>query len=363
MILVSSGILLFISCLDSLYAQKNHNIEDNDYDYIFDPRNYFETEGIEQEKNDDSKTLKNHGNLAQELEPKENHANYDNIEMINETSSKQKIVNTYDDPLYDDDNNLNLKDKAVVKTRINLVSIEKKGFLSIVAFINGQEVLKNVTLDGLNPSKQLLVVNLAVNKETDIVRAGHPDEFFVCAYHVKDLSQELNSLTYFDCDEGDLSEPGPTTSRLFSPGSLVYSKSLNLFNNSTDKYSQFLSTNNDYNGIQQEDQREENDKVIIKVFSPLEDRTDTQKLKMVAMVKGQMKSIVIDNVQAEFKKNGTYTISRTFTFDRNTNIGKIQIGDKFFACVSSNDLRPPEGTECEKRLITKFGKPNALYAR
>ena len=84
---------------------------------------------------------------------------------------------------------------------------------------------------------------------------------------------------------------------------------------------------------------------------------------MVAMVKGQMKSVVIDNVQAEFKKNGTYTISRTFTFDRNTNIGKIQMRGQILCMCFSSYLRPHEGTECEKRLITKFGKPNVLYAR
>jgi hypothetical protein len=66
------------------------------------------------------------------------------------------------------------------------------------------------------------------------------------------------------------------------------------------------------------------------------------------MGKGQIKSAIIDNVQEEFGKIGGYTISRTFTFDRDTKIGKIVVGDKFFACVSGTDLNPPEGTECEK---------------
>ena len=82
------------------------------------------------------------------------------------------------------------------------------------------------------------------------------------------------------------------------------------------------------------------------------------------MVKGQIKSAVIDNVQEEFEKIGGYKVSRTFTFDRDTNMGKIQIGDRFHACVSSNDLNPPEGTECEKRTIKYIGeKENILYAR
>ncbi|HEX5981583.1 MAG TPA: hypothetical protein VFY77_02855, partial [Nitrososphaeraceae archaeon] len=146
-----------------------------------------------------------------------------------------------------------------------------------------------------------------------------------------------------------------------------YSESQNIFNNSSNKYSQLLSTNNDNSNPNQQqqvrDKEEEKEKVKIKILAPLEDRKNTQKLKIAAMVKGQIKSAVIDNVQDEFSNTGGYTISRTFTFDRDTNIGKIQIGDRFHACVSSNDLNPPEGTECEKRTIKKIGRDNVLYAR
>ena len=45
-----------------------------------------------------------------------------------------------------------------------------------------------------------------------------------------------------------------------------------------------------------------------------------------------------------------------------TDIGKIQIGDRYHACVASNDLSPPEGQECEKRLVKNF-KVNSLPAR
>ena len=30
-------------------------------------------------------------------------------------------------------------------------------------------------------------------------------------------------------------------------------------------------------------------------------------------------------------------------------VGHIQRGDLFFACVSADELNPPEGTECEHR--------------
>jgi hypothetical protein len=127
-----------------------------------------------------------------------------------------------------------------------------------------------------------------------------------------------------------------------------------------------LSTNNDNgnpNQQQVQTKEEEKEKVKIKILAPLEDRKNTQKLKIAVMVKGQIKSAVIDNVQEELSKIGGYTISRTFTFDRDTNIGKIQVGDRFHACVSSNDLNPPEGTECEKRTVKKMGRENVLYVR
>ena len=41
----------------------------------------------------------------------------------------------------------------------------------------------------------------------------------------------------------------------------------------------------------------------------------------------------------------------------------IQIGDRYHACVSSEDIRPPEGTECEKRIIKNLDKVSGLYAR
>ena len=82
------------------------------------------------------------------------------------------------------------------------------------------------------------------------------------------------------------------------------------------------------------------------------------------MVRGQIQTETIKNIQKELDKgNGDDTITRTFTFDRNTDIGQIQLGDRFHACVSSDDLNPPEGTECEKRLVKKFNSPNPLPAR
>jgi hypothetical protein len=105
------------------------------------------------------------------------------------------------------------------------------------------------------------------------------------------------------------------------------------------------------------------DTVKLEIIAPLADKKDTEKLKIAAMIKGQIKSEVIQDVHSELDNSKSSTIKRTFTFDRNTDIGKIQIGDRYHACVSSEDLRPPEGTECEKRLVHHFDKVNSLPAR
>ena len=81
------------------------------------------------------------------------------------------------------------------------------------------------------------------------------------------------------------------------------------------------------------------------------------------MIKGQIQSEVIENVEDELDKSKDDTISRTFTFDRNTDIGPIQIGDRFHACVASDDIAPPEGSECEKRIVKNLNKVSGLYAR
>jgi hypothetical protein len=412
-LLLSTIILLYIFEFGIVHAQNydqdnnDHNdVIDDTFDYIFDPGNYVEFEEEEEEKkekvvvvrNDNSDNIENQNqknNLGRSSSSittktlgKEEKKIVNNTNMIDKKNSESKLkiidndVNNKNTESLgyvsnNDKKNYNLNDKAVVKTRLNLANLKKEGYLNVVGFINGQEVLKNVSLNTIDSTKKTLTVNLAVDKETDIVQAGSRDEFFVCAYHIKDLYKKKvsnDALTYFDCDEGDLAGSGESTiSRLFSASSQVYQKSQNIFaNSSSSKYSQLITANKNINNdisknLQDniDEEKQQQDTVVkIKVFAPLEDRKNIQKLKIIAMVKGQIKSAVIDNVQEEFEKIGGYKVSRTFTFDRDTNMGKIQIGDRFHACVSSNDLNPPEGTECEKRTIKYIGeKENILYAR
>ena len=246
------------------------------------------------------------------------------------------------------------KDKLIVKAAIDLGNVDMKNtkFIRVIGFINGEEVKQDIPVSSIDKNKNNLNVELKVNEENDIVKADTPDEFFVCGYQVRegDVSKEsttANLVTKFDCNEGDILG-NPTKISLFKSGSQVYSKSqeyyqghMNMLNNNTAN----------------------NDKVKIKIISPLADKKDTEKLIIAAMIKGQIHSEVIDDVQAELDKSDSNTISRTFTFDRNTDLGPIQIGERYHACVASNDLSPPEGQECEKRLVKSFDNVNSLPAR
>ena len=360
------SLLFFIITMESSNALKNNNDVREDFDFIFDPGDYIGDEVEENtDNNNDNNNLNNEDNFVddQPIDTPKMKSENEHKSTIKKTNNNDKTTTINSEDTYTEDDDIDLENKVLVKARINLANLEKQGFLRIAAYINGQEVIKNITLDNLDESKQTLNVNLAVNKETSFLKAGDRDEFFVCAYHVKDLTEEYNSLIYFDCDEGDLLGPDkPTISRLFSPSSLVYRDSENVFNNSSSKYSQLLSTNiHETNKSDLEEEKD--DSVKLKIYSPMEDRKNAQKLKITAMIKGQIKSVMIDDVQEEFNKIGGYTISRTFTFDRNTDIGRIQVGDRYHACVSSSDLNPPEGQECEKRIIKNIERPNVLYAR
>jgi hypothetical protein len=255
----------------------------------------------------------------------------------------------------DDDDKKEDKGTLIVKASIDLenVDMENTKFIRVIGFINGEEAKQDVPISSIDKSNNNLNVELKVNEENDIVEADTPDEFFVCGYQVRegDVSKEsttTNLITKFDCNEGDILG-NPTKISLFKSGSQVYSKSQEYYQ----AHLNMVNNNNTAN----------NDKVKIKIIAPLADKKDTEKLVIAAMIKGQIQSEVIEDVQAELGKSDSNTISRTFTFDRNTDLGPIQIGDRYHACVASNDLSPPEGQECEKRLVKSFDNVNSLPAR
>jgi hypothetical protein len=252
-----------------------------------------------------------------------------------------------DDDEEDDDNENN--DKLIVKAQINLknIDMENTKFIRVIGFINGEEVKQDILISSIDKTKNTLNVNLKVNEENDLVKSSSPDEFFVCAYQVEGevQQQQFTPIPKFDCNEGDISG-NPTEVRLFSSGSQVYAHSIAVY-----EANQIKATN------------DQSDTVKLEILAPLEDRKDTEKLKIAVMIKGQIQSEVIEDVQAELDKSDNNIIKRIFTFDRDTDIGKIQIGERYHACISSDDLRPLEGTECEKRVVKHFDKVNSLPAR
>ena len=267
-------------------------------------------------------------------------------------SEYQSVIaqkNSDDDDDEDEDEKEKKIEKLVVKATIDLknIDMDNTNFLRLIGFINGEEVKQDIPISSIDKTKGKLKVDLKVNEENDIVEADSPDEFFVYAYQVADLSKESNNITKFDCNEGDiLSTSKPSQISLFQSSSQVYQKSQEVYQTS-------LNANSNSNS----------DKVKIKIYAPLSDKKDTEKLVIGVMIKGQIQSQVIDDVQAELDKSDSSIIQRTFTFDRNTDIGRIQVGDRYHACVASEDLRPPEGSECEKRIIKNFNKVSGLYAR
>ena len=298
--------------------------------------------------------------------------------MAQESEIASKLTNDNKQGKHHDEN------KLVVIAQINLKNTEKSGLLKVVGVINGEDFVKTIPLDTLKETTKKLKVKFSMDKENEIVSAGKPDEFFVCAYHFKNTETKINSndkqaaIEYFDCNEGDIkSTTSPTQISLFKATSQVYNKTSTYYNmyskpqvvsfatlaNETTKASKDVS-NLKMNIAKNGDDEDSNNKPVkVKIIVPMEDRKDAKKIKVMAMLKGQIKSAIIDDVQKEFDKTGGYTIERTFAFDRNTDMGPIQIGDRFHACVIGQDLNPPEGSECEKRLIKHLDKTNALAAR
>ena len=77
----------------------------------------------------------------------------------------------------------------------------------------------------------------------------------------------------------------------------------------------------------------------ISVWMPLSDREDVKDLRVVTMIKGEFESKTI-YAKALIKKSEHNTIIVPFEFDKTPDVGAIQKGDLFFACVSADELNP-----------------------
>lgn len=217
-------------------------------------------------------------------------------------------------------------DQFTIDSKINIQNVNGPIQFKLIASANGDTKTK-ITGIISEPNSGSINVPFQFTKVTDIVTAGYHDEYFVCGYI---LDPKTGAMITYKCDEGDLQNADGTNA----------------------------ATLDSFRTVSPVGQSTEANDVKINILVPLSDRPNVHNLKVVAMVKGEFQSKVINAEDANGK-----TISIMFTFDRNTDIGKIQEGDLYFACVSANELNPPEGTECEFHKIKSFDEPNVLAAR
>lgn len=215
--------------------------------------------------------------------------------------------------------------KFTLQTDTNTGNVKGPIKLKVLASANSEtKVKKTGTITA--PNSGIISIPFDFKTKNEIVTAGFHDEYFVCGYI---LDAKTDDMISYKCNEEDLlDEKGPN--KVVLDSFITVPKS---------------------SGSDPKD-------VKIRILVPLSDKPDAHRIKVVAAVKGEFQSKVIDVEKAKGK-----TISVMFTFNRDTDIGKIELGDQYSTCVSANELNPPEGTECEKRHIKLLDEPNELAAR
>jgi hypothetical protein len=217
-------------------------------------------------------------------------------------------------------------DQFTLDTKTTIKKVKDPIQYKLIASANG---FTKTTITGLidNPTNGTINIPVTFDQVNDvIVTAGYHDEYFACGYVI---SSKTGLGTKYKCNEGDLIDENG-----INPVPLEGFRAV------------------------PKDSGSGAESVKIKVQVPLKDRPDVDLLKVVAMVKGEFKSTVIDAENANGK-----TVSRTFSFDRNTAIGPIQVGDLYFACVAGDELNPPEGNECEFHKVKTLSGTNSIKAR
>jgi hypothetical protein len=217
-------------------------------------------------------------------------------------------------------------DQFTLDTKTTVKKVKDPIQYKLIASANG---LTRTKITGLieNPSNGTINIPVTFDQvNDDIVTAGYHDEYFACGYVI---SSKTSLATKYKCNEGDLIDENG-----INPVPLEGFRAV------------------------PKDSGSGAESVKIKVQVPLKDRSDVDLLKVVAMVKGEFKSKVINAESANGK-----TVSHTFSFDRNTGIGPIQVGDLYFACVAGDELNPPEGNECEFHKVKTLSGTNSIKAR
>ena len=254
-------------------------------------------------------------------------------------------------------------DITTIKTTINLNNIDLKNHdqLKLVSYLNGEGQTTYIDLkeskNKINLQDNSLTVNLKFNKSNDISQVKFDDEYYVCGYLIdndKFVSTNTKSnLTLYDCDEGNIS----LTSTDKDSVKLFYT--LKKFNKSNIIY-KTKSGNSQF--ITKENPKE----IKLRIDVPIHDNKNINDMFVVAMIKGeyQIKQIDVQNEIAKGdKQSNSSTLSIPFIFSRDTEVGPIEQGDMFIACVTSDEF-PGKNSDCEKRIITDlFNTDQPICAR
>jgi len=225
-----------------------------------------------------------------------------------------------------------------IEAKINLQKLNDPAKMKVVASANGDTQVKNVTGNDLK-SKSTTVL-FRFNQKNDVVKVGDRDEFFVCAY---DLNAQTNEMKSYSCVEGNIGSTGGKNRVNIGSGS---EKTLSTGSFQTSNGGKNASINNP----------------TLEITIPLSDRKDVKELKVVTMIRGEFNTKTID-AEKLLKEADHNTLIIPFVFDKVPEIGPIQKGDLFFACVSGDELNPPEGTECEHRHTVHTGHIHNLVVR
>jgi hypothetical protein len=247
----------------------------------------------------------------------------------------------------------NDKDMMNLKIKLNLNNIDQSvQKIKIVSFVNGEAKEQYVDLvkDQNKIKNNIMTINMQFPQSNDISSIIATDQYFVCGYVINNNTKNPttisnNEISLYDCDEGNIGNPDSATAKLFS--------TLNKYNESVNY--------NKLNG--QGDPGAKEVKINVKV--PLDDASGDHQISVIGMVRGEYKVEILNAKEALEKQgnnNDDEILDVPFVFNRVTEAGTIQLGDKFFGCVAGGEFSP-QHTHCEKRMIKDYEKGNELYSR
>jgi hypothetical protein len=251
-------------------------------------------------------------------------------------------------------------DKFNLNVNIDLNNIKQENpqLFKLLAFVNGDVQTKIVDLKKnatTSKSNSIITVPFYFDKTNDVSKINVGDEYFVCGYVLKKENNSTqitsNNVNFssndqpmlYDCNEAVIASNDKATPKIFST------------------LTKFEETSSVYQASSVKSSPDSKDVKII-LLNPVSAKNikNLDYMKFTAMVKGeyQIKKI---NVKEELKKSKDKSmLNIPFTFNPNTEIGPIQIGDFFYGCLTAEGYSSLENSECEPRVIKHFDKPNKV---